>query len=220
MVLGGGIALKGCAGRTGKPAVALDRDAAAKRIAVMPLWRIAGRSRIIIHCGDPHVRTFSRRTGRNEEAVATKRLETLDAWRYLCLVVSSAAVTQSRDNAPASCAIWLGGSVSARLKLARNWIDGPLRLSGSIWLCAMLAPEQDQQPADLPQRHWCRVGGGCNAYGGCSARPCPRNPARLHRGGYTGLSRLPAAWGFTLSPARAGVGLGHHHCGYLGVVAG
>jgi hypothetical protein len=32
-------ALKGCAPRTGKPASALDRDAAAKRGLVMPLWR-------------------------------------------------------------------------------------------------------------------------------------------------------------------------------------
>jgi hypothetical protein len=42
MVLGRGVALKGCAARTGKPAAALDRDTAAKRIVVMPLWRGAG----------------------------------------------------------------------------------------------------------------------------------------------------------------------------------
>ena len=34
MVLGHGVALKGCAARTGKPATALDRDTATKRIAV------------------------------------------------------------------------------------------------------------------------------------------------------------------------------------------
>ena len=39
MVLGGSVALKGCAPRTGKPASALDRYAAAKRVAMMPLWR-------------------------------------------------------------------------------------------------------------------------------------------------------------------------------------
>jgi len=38
MVPGRGVALKGCAARTGKPAAALDRDTAAKRIAVVPLW--------------------------------------------------------------------------------------------------------------------------------------------------------------------------------------
>ena len=37
IVLGCGVALKGCAARTGNPAAALDRDIAAKRIAVMPL---------------------------------------------------------------------------------------------------------------------------------------------------------------------------------------
>ena len=35
-MLGDRIALKGCAARTGKPASALDRDAAAKRFAIMP----------------------------------------------------------------------------------------------------------------------------------------------------------------------------------------
>jgi hypothetical protein len=40
MVLGRGAALKGCAARTGKPASALDRDAAAKLIAVMPLRQL------------------------------------------------------------------------------------------------------------------------------------------------------------------------------------
>jgi len=43
IVLGGSVALKGCATRTGKPASALDRAAAAKRVAVMPLWRIEHR---------------------------------------------------------------------------------------------------------------------------------------------------------------------------------
>jgi hypothetical protein len=38
MVLGRGVALKGCAACTGTPAAALDSDTAAKRIAVMPLW--------------------------------------------------------------------------------------------------------------------------------------------------------------------------------------
>ena len=38
-VLDGIIALKGCAARTDEPASALDCDAAAKRIAMMPLWR-------------------------------------------------------------------------------------------------------------------------------------------------------------------------------------
>jgi hypothetical protein len=52
MVLGGGVALKGCAARTGKPAAALDRDTAAKRIAVMPLWLIAD-SRGIPFCHFP-----------------------------------------------------------------------------------------------------------------------------------------------------------------------
>ena len=33
------IALKGCATRPGKPASALDRDAVAKQVAVIPLWR-------------------------------------------------------------------------------------------------------------------------------------------------------------------------------------
>jgi hypothetical protein len=39
MVRAGSVALKDCAARTGKPALALDRDAAAKRVAMMPLWR-------------------------------------------------------------------------------------------------------------------------------------------------------------------------------------
>jgi hypothetical protein len=39
IVLAADVALKGCATRTGKPASALDRAAAAKRVAVMPLWR-------------------------------------------------------------------------------------------------------------------------------------------------------------------------------------
>jgi hypothetical protein len=55
----GGVALKGCAARTGKPASALDRDAAAKWIAVMPLWRIASSRRIAVDLNDPHVRTLS-----------------------------------------------------------------------------------------------------------------------------------------------------------------
>jgi hypothetical protein len=38
-MLGDSIALKGCAARTGKPASALDRDAAAERFAMMPIWR-------------------------------------------------------------------------------------------------------------------------------------------------------------------------------------
>jgi hypothetical protein len=37
MVLGCGVALKGCAARTGKPAAALDRDTAAKPIILMPV---------------------------------------------------------------------------------------------------------------------------------------------------------------------------------------
>ena len=39
MMLGHGVALKGCATRPGKPASALDRDAVAKQVAVIPLWR-------------------------------------------------------------------------------------------------------------------------------------------------------------------------------------
>jgi hypothetical protein len=39
MVLGGSVTLMGCAAHTGKPALALDRDAAAKRVAIVPLWR-------------------------------------------------------------------------------------------------------------------------------------------------------------------------------------
>ena len=45
ILYGGGVALKGCAARTGKPASALDRDAAAIRGAMMPLWEIASGSR-------------------------------------------------------------------------------------------------------------------------------------------------------------------------------
>jgi hypothetical protein len=41
MVLAGGAALKGCAARTGKPALALDRDTAATQGTMMPLWKIA-----------------------------------------------------------------------------------------------------------------------------------------------------------------------------------
>jgi len=33
------VALKGCAARTGKPASALDRDTADKRVAMMSLWQ-------------------------------------------------------------------------------------------------------------------------------------------------------------------------------------
>jgi len=36
MMLGYGVALKGCATRPGKPASALDRDAVAKQVAVIP----------------------------------------------------------------------------------------------------------------------------------------------------------------------------------------
>jgi hypothetical protein len=39
MMLCDGIALKGCATRPGKPASALDRDAVAKQVAVIPLWQ-------------------------------------------------------------------------------------------------------------------------------------------------------------------------------------
>jgi hypothetical protein len=39
MMLGHSVALKGCATRAGKPASALDRDAVAKQVAVMPLWQ-------------------------------------------------------------------------------------------------------------------------------------------------------------------------------------
>jgi hypothetical protein len=39
MMLGHSVALKGCATRPGKPASALDRDAVAKQMAVMPLWQ-------------------------------------------------------------------------------------------------------------------------------------------------------------------------------------
>src|SRR5271170_1022166 len=38
-MLGCGIAPKGCATRPGRPALALDRDAAAKQVTVMPLWQ-------------------------------------------------------------------------------------------------------------------------------------------------------------------------------------
>ena len=39
MMLCDSIALKGCATRPGKPASALDRDAVAKQVAVIPLWQ-------------------------------------------------------------------------------------------------------------------------------------------------------------------------------------
>jgi hypothetical protein len=39
MMLGDGLALKGCATRPGRPASALDRDAVAKQVAVIPLWQ-------------------------------------------------------------------------------------------------------------------------------------------------------------------------------------
>jgi hypothetical protein len=39
MMLCDSIALKGCATRSGKPASALDRDAVAKQVAVIPLWQ-------------------------------------------------------------------------------------------------------------------------------------------------------------------------------------
>jgi hypothetical protein len=39
MMLGHSVALKGCATRPGKPASALDRDAVAKQVAVIPLWQ-------------------------------------------------------------------------------------------------------------------------------------------------------------------------------------
>jgi len=39
MMLGHGIALKGCATRPGTPASALDRDAVAKQVAFIPLWQ-------------------------------------------------------------------------------------------------------------------------------------------------------------------------------------
>jgi hypothetical protein len=39
LMLGHSTALKGCATRPGKPASALDRDAAAKQMAVIPLWQ-------------------------------------------------------------------------------------------------------------------------------------------------------------------------------------
>jgi hypothetical protein len=38
MMLCDGVALKGCATRPGRPASALDRDAVAKQVAVIPLW--------------------------------------------------------------------------------------------------------------------------------------------------------------------------------------
>jgi hypothetical protein len=44
-VHGGGAALKGCAARTGKPALALDRDTDAVRVAMMPLRKIASGDR-------------------------------------------------------------------------------------------------------------------------------------------------------------------------------
>ena len=39
MMLWDSIGLKGCATRPGKPASALDRDAVAKQVAVIPLWQ-------------------------------------------------------------------------------------------------------------------------------------------------------------------------------------
>ena len=39
MMLCDSVALKGCATRPGKPASALDRDAGAKQVAVIPLWQ-------------------------------------------------------------------------------------------------------------------------------------------------------------------------------------
>jgi len=39
MMLCDSIALKGCPTRPGKPASALDRDAVAKQVAVIPLWQ-------------------------------------------------------------------------------------------------------------------------------------------------------------------------------------
>ena len=39
MMLCDSVALKGCATRSGKPASALDRDAVAKQVAVIPLWQ-------------------------------------------------------------------------------------------------------------------------------------------------------------------------------------
>jgi hypothetical protein len=39
MMLCDSIALKGCATHPGKPASALDRDAVAKQVAVIPLWQ-------------------------------------------------------------------------------------------------------------------------------------------------------------------------------------
>jgi hypothetical protein len=58
MVLGNGVALKGCAARTGKPASALDRDTAAKRIVVMPLSGIAGSRKFMVDRCALHVRTL------------------------------------------------------------------------------------------------------------------------------------------------------------------
>src|ERR1700721_604363 len=58
MVLGPGAAIKGCAPRTGKPASALDRDARSKRMAMMPLWRVAGSRTIIVDHYGPHVRAL------------------------------------------------------------------------------------------------------------------------------------------------------------------
>jgi hypothetical protein len=48
MVLAVGAALKGCAARTGKPASALDRDTAATRSAMMPLWQIAWQPKFFV----------------------------------------------------------------------------------------------------------------------------------------------------------------------------
>jgi len=49
MMLSHGVALKGCATRPGKPASALDRDAVAKQVAVipfMPEWASAAEFRL------------------------------------------------------------------------------------------------------------------------------------------------------------------------------
>jgi hypothetical protein len=49
MMLGHGVALKGCATRPGKPASALDRDAVAKQLAVIPFmaeWASAAEFRL------------------------------------------------------------------------------------------------------------------------------------------------------------------------------
>jgi hypothetical protein len=48
MMLCDSIALKGCATRPGEPASALDRDAVAKQVAVIPLWQMGIGSTIPI----------------------------------------------------------------------------------------------------------------------------------------------------------------------------